>query len=322
MAALVLLVIIALLDSLTAQGPGRVFVKSGTDLLLDANTTVRISKVTDFIWKFGSDNNVVKHRLPDIVFLDETYNGRANFSTHNYSLLIKNVQHHDSGSYSAILSGRKDQTVAKYNVRVQDPVSGAQLTVTPITNLSTSCNLTATCTAQDSNITATIQCNEQNCSLVKDPSLKITSNSASVDVYLQKHHIICNHSNGVSWELKKSKIVSYCETKSEIIPSFSAATSIGVGVGAACILAAVIFSIVCIGIKCKNRRSKRSEDIDPDKNEHEEYASGLSPTSIYSLVQTHSGPVNSVETNDSPQPETLYAQVNLANKSRPPTSNS
>ena len=96
------------------------FVKRGTDLLLDANTTVRITdEETDFFWKFGSDLSVLKFSFPDKVVRFKTYKVRATFSTQNYSLLIENVQHNDSGIYTAKLRGGKDQTVAKYNVTVQ-----------------------------------------------------------------------------------------------------------------------------------------------------------------------------------------------------------
>lgn len=48
----------------------------------------------------------------------KNYKGRVEISVQNYTLCLKNVQKADSGHYTAVVSGNKDQVVAEYKVTV------------------------------------------------------------------------------------------------------------------------------------------------------------------------------------------------------------
>lgn len=92
-----------------------VFVQTGKDLLLDVKEPVTLDKKSDFLWKHNVTINIVKvfgNNKPKI------YKEGAE-SLGNYSLLLKNVQQNDSGTYNAVISAAKDKTVAEYKVTVQ-----------------------------------------------------------------------------------------------------------------------------------------------------------------------------------------------------------
>ncbi|XP_041849192.1 SLAM family member 9-like [Melanotaenia boesemani] len=190
------------------------FVLHGKDLHLEVKKPIKITKDTDFFWTFV---NAYILRFTDDrrKFFYNKYKGRVDFHEGNYSLLLKNVQPNDSGTYRAILSHEEDKTVAEYKVIIQDEVSSVNLTATTIYSSSSSCNLTVTCSTVDSNISITLHCDNQSCSLVKETSLAPTIPSSSLKFHLQQDYIICNHSNQVSWKHDNKELKSYCETESD-----------------------------------------------------------------------------------------------------------
>uniref|UniRef100_A0A669EJT1 Immunoglobulin subtype domain-containing protein n=1 Tax=Oreochromis niloticus TaxID=8128 RepID=A0A669EJT1_ORENI len=195
-------------------GLQHVFLLHGKDLQLDIKKSVVLDKKTDLFWKFNETNNVAKCYFNNDPVVFDKYEGRAEVFGQNYSLLLKNVQHSDSGDYTAVVSGEKDQKVAEYKVIVQDPVSPVNLTVDSVDSSSDSCNLTVTCSTVDSHISSRFRCDTQNCSQAENGSLKAKPRSSTLIIYLQQDFIICNHSNQVSWKHKTEKITSYCKTLS------------------------------------------------------------------------------------------------------------
>uniref|UniRef100_A0A3Q2FUL0 Immunoglobulin domain-containing protein n=1 Tax=Cyprinodon variegatus TaxID=28743 RepID=A0A3Q2FUL0_CYPVA len=165
------------------------FVKKGSDLLLDVDTTA-IQKGFVFTWKCNSD--VV------VVFLDGSepsvkgkYQGRASFFKQNFSVVISNVQHEDSGNYIATATGDKEKNVADYRVIVQ--VSPVKLTVN--SSDTQYCNFTATCKVVDSKVGGIYQCDNQTCRALSKPDVK----DSLLTVYVQEGSVVCNHRNNVSW---------------------------------------------------------------------------------------------------------------------------
>ena len=96
-----------------------VFVQKGKDLHLDVNNTVDIPEFNEFRWRFNDSQSIVR-LFPDkktrIVY---PYKGRVGFSVQNHSLILKNVQHSDSGDYTALISGDKIQPLTEYKVIIQ-----------------------------------------------------------------------------------------------------------------------------------------------------------------------------------------------------------
>uniref|UniRef100_A0A667YYV6 Immunoglobulin subtype domain-containing protein n=1 Tax=Myripristis murdjan TaxID=586833 RepID=A0A667YYV6_9TELE len=171
------------------------FVLKGEDVTLDVQKP-DIQETTIFAWRFKREDNVVR-LVNDEVFISTNYRGRVEFSSVDYSLLLKSLTEADSGVYSALLSGDRDLKVAEYEVTVQEPVSPVHLTVN--SSSSDSCNVTETCSSQDSSISSTLTCDGGNCFLEGGERSEVTASAASIRVYLLSGSVICNHSNQVSW---------------------------------------------------------------------------------------------------------------------------
>ncbi|XP_043990115.1 uncharacterized protein LOC122841136 [Gambusia affinis] len=247
MAVVVLLFLISLLDSV--EGAENRFVRSGSDLLLEAKTN-KFGENEDLIWKFNTTLSLVKFRHGSKPFIK--YAERTVFSEQNYSLLLRNMQHSDSGNYKEIISGGEDKTIAEYTIRVQDPVSPVNLTVTPIN--SSFCNFTVTCKTVDSQINGTFQCENKTCRLLdqthqKDSSLKISVKESS---------IICNHSNQVSWEKDEKNVSPLCENP----PAYNKTVVINIIRITLAAILVVICILTAVVRKCK-RKSK------PEQTAHE-----------------------------------------------------
>ncbi|CAI5640400.1 unnamed protein product [Oreochromis niloticus] len=303
---------VLLLLSFEIQGLQHVFLLHGKDLHLDINKSVVLDKKTDLFWKFNETNNIAKHGFNNEPVVFDKYEGRAEVFLQNYGLLLKNVQHNDSGDYVAVLVGGQDQKIAEYKVIVQDPVSPVNLTVT--SSISDSCNFTVDCSTVDSRISKTFRCDAKNCSLVEENSLN-TKNS-SLLVYLHGDFIICNHSNNVSWEQSK-KNKPYCETNTVSSANIIIAASIGF------LVIIVVLVIIFIVTKSKRRNQENqlyeaAQEHPPGQTPNENVpgdASSLSPTSTYALVEFHPN-TESTKSKKNPQPETVYAQVTRATRPR------
>ncbi|CAI5640401.1 uncharacterized protein LOC112842779 [Oreochromis niloticus] len=225
------LVVLALLFCTEAQDLQNVFLLHGSDLQLDVKKSVVLDKKTDFFWKFNTTNYVGKLSYNKEAVVFDGYEERAEVFGQNFSLVLKNVKHSDSGDYTAVVVGGQEQSIAEYKVIVQDPVSHADLTVDHLSSSSDSCNLTVTCSTVDFNISSTFRCDAQNCLQVEEKSLKVSKYFSSLIVYLQQDTIFCNHSNKVSWKANKTVIKPYCERKSG---------SDGISV---CVVKTVVFSV-------------------------------------------------------------------------------
>ncbi|XP_023191338.1 SLAM family member 6-like [Xiphophorus maculatus] len=247
MAAVVLLFLISLLDSV--EGVENRFVKSGSNLLLEAKTT-DLGENEEFIWKFNNTINLVKFRHGVDPFIK--YVQRTVFSTQNYSLLLRNMQHSDTGNYKEIISGLEDKIVAEYTVIVQDPVSPVNLIVTP--SDPSYCNFTATCRIKDSQISGSFQCENKTCRLVDQTHLKVSS----LNVYVKESSIICNHSNQVSWEKDVKNVSSFCEN----LPVYNRTIVINVVRITLAAILVVICTLTAVVRKCKRKRK-------PEQTSHE-----------------------------------------------------
>ncbi|XP_062284236.1 CD48 antigen-like [Scomber scombrus] len=175
-----------------------VFLQKGKDLHLDVNKTVVLVEDDEFKWTINNTRNVVRLFPDKTTRLHDSYKGRVEFSVQNHSLLLKNVQQGDSGDYTAHITGDKNQLLAEYKVIIQDPVSPVQLSVNSVSNSTESCNLTVTCSTEDSLISSTFRCDTQTCNQEGGEQSKVTTSGSSLHVYLFNDFIICNHSNQIS----------------------------------------------------------------------------------------------------------------------------
>ncbi|XP_034063771.1 SLAM family member 9-like isoform X3 [Gymnodraco acuticeps] len=234
-------VILGLLVCSEAQGisAGTVFVLKGENVLLNVTAADVLQDVFSFSWTFNEKRKKVLTVNPGnnpIVFPD--YSGRIEFAVNNFSVELKNLQEADSGVYTAVvttLSGDVTEA-AKYKIKVQgrfvnlsntdsfsglvsktlhlllpssDRASLPLLTVSSVSDNSSSCSFTVTCSSQDSHINSTFRCDNQTYSQeggersegIPDTFLQVHQSSAS---------IICNHSNHVSWTNNTKTIKDVC----------------------------------------------------------------------------------------------------------------
>ncbi|CAI5640398.1 unnamed protein product [Oreochromis niloticus] len=292
------------------KGLQPVFVLHGNDLHLDIEKAVVLDKKTDFFWRFNTTNYVGKISYNKEALLFDSYEGRADFFGHNYSLVLKNVQHSDSGDYIAVVTGAKEQRVGEFKVIVQDPVSPVNLTLT--SSSSDSCNLTVTCTIVDLNISRTFKCDAHNCSLLGE-NLSTTDMLSSLIVYLQHDTVFCNHSNEVSWKNSTMVLKSQCDMKSGHIDANNTIVTV-------CVVVAIIIILVVGYIHHRTKQKDTRETIEntvyavPEVIQttppvEQSPVSDASPTSTYSFVRPHTGPNGSTEARSKALPESLYAQV-------------
>ncbi|XP_029930111.1 uncharacterized protein LOC115375015, partial [Myripristis murdjan] len=184
-----------------------VFVLKGEDLLLDVHKPEPLAGKFVFEWKF--QNTFYVARLTNgYVRITDSYKHRVKFSQENYSLELKNLQKADSGVYTAIMTVTQDQILAKYQVTVQERVSPVQLTVN--SSSSDSCDVTVTCSSQDSSISSTLTCDRGDCSLEGGERSEVTASAASLRIYLLNGSVTCNHSNQVSWREDRKEIDPLC----------------------------------------------------------------------------------------------------------------
>ncbi|XP_074508213.1 SLAM family member 9-like isoform X2 [Sebastes fasciatus] len=313
---------VSLLLSCESQGPSAVtpvFVQKGGDVLLNVDADVP-EKFSFVEWNFKK--TVILVRFPPdgeqpTVF--DNYTGRIEFPEKKYSVKLKNLKEADRGVYTAKLSLIKgDQTLAEYNVIVQDPVSPVELTVISVDSRSSECDLTVTCRTQDSHINSTFRCDNQTCSQEGGEQSEVTTSGASLHVYLLNGSIICNHSNQVSRTEDIEIIEHVCLQPDDPKQHASKVTVTAVAVPIVIFVIAVLLGLFCyyrkLGIYNRESIENTVYEIpqlgttaQPLDQSPTDDASGLSPTSTYCLVGPHTGPPDPDKTRDTP--ESLYATV-------------
>uniref|UniRef100_A0A3Q3RXY0 Immunoglobulin domain-containing protein n=1 Tax=Mastacembelus armatus TaxID=205130 RepID=A0A3Q3RXY0_9TELE len=173
-----------------------VFVQKGKDVTLDVMKD-GFHEDDIVFWRFNTSSVIVRFLPGKEPVVTEVYTGRVEFPQKKYSVTLKNLQESDSGVYTAQLIGNEEQIVAEHKVTVQ--VSPVKLTVDSVSSSSDSCNLTVTCSTQDSDITSRVTCDTTTCHQEGGESSKVTTSGASLRLYLVNSTINCNHSNQVSW---------------------------------------------------------------------------------------------------------------------------
>uniref|UniRef100_A0A3P9MY74 Immunoglobulin V-set domain-containing protein n=1 Tax=Poecilia reticulata TaxID=8081 RepID=A0A3P9MY74_POERE len=186
-----------------------VFVRKGGDGFLNVSEAAVPKDYHLLLWKFVTDDVLVSFFPSGKSSVRGAYVGRIDLLEQKYSIKLKNLQKSDSGLYTAIVTASSEEVLAEYNVTVQDPVGRVDLTVF-VSSDSSSCNLTATCTADGADISSTFGCAAKTCPQEGGEGSKVTKSGASLHLSLSGSSIVCNHSNQVSWTEKTTEIDHLC----------------------------------------------------------------------------------------------------------------
>ncbi|KAM8727910.1 SLAM family member 5-like [Acanthopagrus schlegelii] len=301
-----------------------VFVQRGDNLMLNLTEADDLENSV-VSWNFN--NKSINKDLILVRWLPHTepevspgYRGRIEFPVNRCCVKLKNLQETDSGVYTGRGIGSADEQTTQYKVTVQDPVSPVKLTVDSVSNSSDSCNLTVTCSTQDSHISSTFTCDAKTCSQEGGERSEVMTSGASLRVYLVNDSITCNHSNQVSWTKDVTKIQDFCPCHADPKPhSVIAAVSVSITLLFLIIIAAAGFFVL-------RRRKQKTVSIDNTVYavpEVEAAAQPLDPTSgsssppstIYSYVEPHTGPTRPTEAKTKTLPDSLYASVEKPSRS-------
>ncbi|CAB1326723.1 unnamed protein product [Coregonus sp. 'balchen'] len=142
---------------------------------------------------------------PKVAFVG--FEGRAEISEGNFSLLLKNLQEGDSGCYTAVVSGVKETNVATYMLVVQERVESPVLTVESVCSTNVTCNATVSCRGQNTAVTSI--CNNSTCSQVGGESRGAeTSSVPLLSVYVAGGSIILSPPAGMSVCMSKIILLS------------------------------------------------------------------------------------------------------------------
>ncbi|XP_053739760.1 uncharacterized protein LOC128769801 isoform X2 [Synchiropus splendidus] len=184
-----------------------VFVKTGEDLRLAGPGPVDLSKLELFFWRYNRTTSIVRLSPGGEPAIFPAYEGRAEFVKETHSLLVKRVNHSDSGDYTAVIAESKEREVARYRVQVLDPVSPVriQLRVVSISQSEDTCVLNVTCGPITSSFT-------NNCKTFSQDGgqQEVNLSGSTYRIYHQNSNIICNQSNQVSWTNDTQAVRDHC----------------------------------------------------------------------------------------------------------------
>ncbi|XP_062338279.1 uncharacterized protein LOC134037018 [Osmerus eperlanus] len=186
-----------------------VFVLKGQDVHLDLKEHVDPKTVSVVSWKFNYSDPVVNYFSISKRSIIEKYKNNANISERNFSLLIKNLQEADSGSYDVHVTRKGTGNIdASYLIVVQDKVDPPVLTLDSSTSTADSCNMTVICRTLNTSVSST--CNTITCSQEGGDRGGVVTSTAPLLIYVSGGSIICNHSNQVSWAEDTKEIKGIC----------------------------------------------------------------------------------------------------------------
>ncbi|XP_054914138.1 uncharacterized protein LOC129377942 [Poeciliopsis prolifica] len=175
-----------------------VFVRTGGDVFLNVSEVEVPKNYHLLLWKFATDDVLVSFFPHGKSNLGNFYGTRIDLLEKRFSIKLKNLQKSDSGLYTAVVIAASEKVLTGYNVTVQDPVGPVDLTVDSVSGDSSSCNVTATCTADGTDISSTFRPTIKTCLQEGGEGSKVTKSGASLKVFLSGSSIVCNHSNQVN----------------------------------------------------------------------------------------------------------------------------
>ncbi|XP_037132122.1 uncharacterized protein LOC119137148 [Syngnathus acus] len=289
-------VFLLLTNKTQGSGVKSKFVKLGTDLNLDVNNTLNFIKEDEvFFWRFNITSNILRV-IENKTKYFSPYNKRVAFSK-NLTLILRNVYDLDAGLYTAVLSGRSQKMLAKYQVHVQAAVSPIELEVVSVRADSDSCNFTVTCRTDKAELNTTFGCRYDNCMRTRGEV-----NDANFKAFVSNSSVMCEQSNHVSKSQQAKALQQVCHQHGESAKKKSSmVTWVGISVGFAVPVVAVLIGLAlrkCVTSCANTKRRKRQAtwqqevpgDLTPAQNVEAHNIHNEMSLSLYSLVEHHTEP--------------------------------
>ncbi|XP_048826933.1 SLAM family member 9-like isoform X3 [Brienomyrus brachyistius] len=239
-------------DSSPAESPIYGLKGASVHLTVESLQPLQIKRIT---WKLNS-TAMVDHTV-DINYTDY-YSGhkeKTQFDSKDFSLLIKNLNETDQGTYTAVITGTSgaDSEKAKYYLHVQEAVAKPiiQMNNSTLDSPEGFCNVSVNCSVRDSWVYYT--CDQTQCSQTEPQSWP----DVNITVTVYNGNIICTGSNRVSNKTQSEPLGDACKKT----PSTSEPLSlwyIWLVVPVIVCLCLVCFGFICFKIH-HSRHTRNSE---------------------------------------------------------------
>ncbi|XP_077471036.1 SLAM family member 6-like isoform X2 [Stigmatopora argus] len=262
------------------------YAKLGTDVILAIKTPVQFKTAFDLLsWKFNKSVNILRLNQKNESEIHMNYTNRVELQK-NYDLLLKNLQMQDSGHYEALFTSRSDQSLSEYNLNVQATVSPVKMEVASVWFDSISCNVTVTCSSEETHLKATFGCYHNVCKL---GGMEQPSGAQLLTAFVSNSSLVCQNRNEVSENHEAKEVKHVCREPDEW-NGISTATWIGMSAALVLVLHGFGFMVLWIIFK-RSRTAEQTESevcqMNPVQNVDDNHLYSESsplPNAIYSMV--------------------------------------
>uniref|UniRef100_A0A3B3SC37 Immunoglobulin domain-containing protein n=1 Tax=Paramormyrops kingsleyae TaxID=1676925 RepID=A0A3B3SC37_9TELE len=274
-------------DSSPAESPVYRLKGASVHLTVEGLQHPQIRRIT---WRLNS-TAMLEHTLDtNHTYYYPEYKKKVQFDSSDFSLLIKNVNETDQGTYTAVITetGGADSEKAKYRLHVQEAVAKPFIQMNNLTLDSAEgfCTVSVNCSVRDSWVYYT--CDQTQCSQTEPQSWP----DVNITVTVYHGNIICTGSNRVSNKTQSEPLGHACMKSDGIIVPPSLWYIV-------LILGIVCLCLVCIGFICFKMRRKRH----PRNSEGE-----LSPDGVNATYMVPRA-ANRAFSPNTPQDNTVYCTV-------------
>ncbi|XP_048826953.1 T-lymphocyte surface antigen Ly-9-like isoform X2 [Brienomyrus brachyistius] len=200
-------------DSSPAESPVYGLKGASVHLTVESLQHLWIRRIT---WKLNS-TEILEHTVE----INQThyypgYKEKMQLDSRDLSLLIKNLDETDQGTYTAVIT-ETDGVIsekAKYRLHVQDAVSKPviQMMSLSLSSAEGFCNVSVNCSVRDSWVYYT--CDQTQCSQTEPQSWL----DMNITVTVYNGNIICTGSNRVSKETQSEPLGDACGQNSALLP--------------------------------------------------------------------------------------------------------
>nr|XP_023671267.1 SLAM family member 9-like [Paramormyrops kingsleyae] len=177
---------------------------ASVNLTVEGLRDLQIIRIT---WKYNN-TDILEHSMDSSPsYYNRDYTEKIQFDSSDFSLLIKNLDETNRGTYTAVIKdkNRNDFVKAKYHLHVLEAVSKPVIKPLSLSSAEGFCNVSVNCSVRDSWVYYT--CNQTQCSQTEPQSWP----DVNITVTVYNGNITCTGSNRVSKETQSEPLGHACE---------------------------------------------------------------------------------------------------------------